>query len=104
MPRLTSRVRCDLILSAALRLASEPGGWNSLTIAKVAIECHCTPGLIFHFFKSAKSLRSKVVRAAIKQENFDILIQALTAGDPEAKRMKPMLRNKAFAHTLNSGA
>jgi AcrR family transcriptional regulator len=100
MHRLTPRVRCETILAAALKLASQPGGWNTLTLVKVAKEAHCTHGLICHHFGSAAALRRKLVRVAIKQENFDVLIQALTAGDPEAKKMRPLLRQKAFAHTL----
>lgn len=102
MPRLklTPRVRCELILTAALQLASEPGGWNTLTLVKIAKQAHCTHGLVLHHFGSVAALRRKLVRAAIKQENFDVLTQALVAGDPEANRMKPLLRNKAFAHTL----
>jgi AcrR family transcriptional regulator len=104
MPRLklTPRVRCDLIITAALELASEPGGWNQLTLVKIATKAHCTHGLILHHFKSMSALRRNLVRAAIKQENFEVLTQALMAADPEAMRMRPMLRQKAFAHTLNS--
>lgn len=102
MPRLklTPRVRCELILVAALKLASQPGGWNKLTLAAVAAEAHCTHGLICKYFGSVAALRRKLVRVAIRQENFDVLTQALIANDPEANRMKPLLRQKAFAHTL----
>lgn len=102
MPRLTPTVRCELILVAALKLASAPGGWNKLTLMSVAREAHCTHGLIFHHFGSMGALRRKMVHVAIKQENFDVLIQALVAGDPEAKRMRPLLKQKAFAHTLGA--
>lgn len=98
MPRLTPKVRCELILTAGLKLASVPGGWNNLTLVKIATEAHCTHGLILHHFGSIDALRRKLVRISIKQENFDVLIQALTAADPEALRMKPLLRQKAFAH------
>jgi AcrR family transcriptional regulator len=107
MPRLKliPRVRMELILTAALQIASEPGGWNSLTLVKIAKQAHCTHGLVLHHFGSIAALRRKLVRTAIKQENFDVLTQALVAGDPEANRMKPLLRHKAFAHTLKqSGA
>lgn len=107
MPRLklTPRVRCELILTAALQLASEPGGWNALTLTKIAKQAHCTHGLVLHHFGSIAALRRKLVKTAIKQENFDVLTQALIANDPEANRMKPLLRQKAFAHTLKqSGA
>jgi AcrR family transcriptional regulator len=107
MPRvtLTSHARTEMILAAALRLASNPGGWSALTLVGIAKESHCTHGLICHYFGSLSSLKRILVKVAIKQENFDVLIQALVAGDPEALRMKPLLRQKAFSHTLNnSGA
>lgn len=103
MPRLklTPRVRMDLILTAALQIASKPGGWNSLTLTAIAKQAHCTHGLVLHHFGSIAALRRKLVKTAIKQENFDVLTQALVANDPEANRMKPLLRQKAFAHTLS---
>ena len=103
--KLTPQVRCELIITAALQLASKPGGWNTLTLVGIAKQAHCTHGLVLHHFGSIASLRRALVKAAIKQENFDVLTQALVANDPEANRMKPLLRQKAFAHTLNkSGA
>lgn len=102
MPRLTKKFRRELILAAALKLASVPGGWNSLTLVAIGKEAHCTHGLILHHFGSIAALRRTLVKIAIKQENFDVLIQALTAGDPEAKKMRPLLRQKAFAHTLGA--
>jgi AcrR family transcriptional regulator len=102
--KLIPRVRMDLILTAALQLASEPGGWNNLTLVKIASKAHCTHGLVLHHFGSIAALRRKLVKTAISQENFDVLTQALVAGDPEANRMKPLLRQKAFAHTLNKSA
>ncbi len=102
MPRLTPKIRCELILSHALKLASEPGGWSTLTLAKIANEVSCTHGLILHHFGSITALRRKLVKIAVKEENFDVLIQALMAGDPEAKRMEPLLRKKAFAHIAAS--
>lgn len=104
MPWLNREVRCELILTIALRQAGEPGGWNNLTATKIAKEAHCTHGLICKYFGSMAALRRRLVRAAIKQENFDVLTQALIAADPEALKMRPMLRQKAFAHTLNQGA
>lgn len=102
MPYLSPKVRRELILVAALKVASVPGGWNTLTLVKVAKEAHCTHGLICHYFGSMAALRRKLVRTAIKQENFDVLVQAIAAGDPETKRMRPLLKQKAFAHTLGA--
>lgn len=100
--KLGSKIRREIILVAAIHIASEPGGWNTLTLAKIAKHSHCTHGLISHYYGSISALRRALVHAAIKQENFDILIQALSAGDPEAKRMRPLLKQKAFAHTLGA--
>lgn len=100
--KLTPRVRCELIITAALKLASRPGGWNSLTLVKIATEAHCTHGLVLHHFGSISALRRKLVRTAIKEENFDVLTQAIMAAEPEAMKMRPMLRQKAFSHTLGA--
>lgn len=100
--REKSKIRCESILVAALKLASPPGGWSSLTLVGIAREAGCSHGLICHHFGSIAALRRKLVRTAIKQENFDVLTQALMAGDPEAKKMRPLLRQKAFARTLGA--
>jgi AcrR family transcriptional regulator len=106
MPRLklTPRVRCELIIAAALRLAARPGGWNNLTLVGIALEAECTHGLVLHHFGSMSALRRKLVKESIKQENYDVLTQAIAAGEPETHRMRPLLKQKAFAHTLSKGA
>src|ERR1700722_4989526 len=100
MPRvyMKPRIRKQWILVAALDIAGRPGGWSELTAVGIAREAKCTPGLVFHYLGSIACINREVVKAAIKQELFDILIQALIANHPEAARMKPLLKQKAFAH------
>lgn len=96
--RLTPRKRRESIIVAALHLASSPGGWNRLTRAAIAERAGCSTGCVSLHLGSMQAVRRVLVRAAITQENLDVLIQALSAGDPAAERMKPMLRQKALAH------
>lgn len=102
MPKLNPKIRREMMIVAALRLASKPGGWMALTHEAIAKEAHCSYGLVHFHLGGISSVRSKLVKAAIKQENFDVLIQALTAGDPEAQKMRPLLRAKAFAHVAGA--
>ena len=105
MPRLTlnSAIRRDLLLVVALRLAGAPGGWTKLTRRAIAENSKCSEGLVSAHLGSMASIRSLLVKTAIKQENWDILIQALIANDPEAQRMRPLLKEKAFAHVTAGG-
>ena len=101
--KLHPRIRTESMLAAALRIASKPGGWTTLTAAAIADEANCSYGLVCLYLGSIACIRREVVKAAIRQENFDVLIQALISNDPEANRMKPLLRQKAFAHVASSG-
>ena len=96
--RLTPRKRRESIIVAALQLASNPGGWNRLTRAAIAERAGCSTGCVSLHLGSMDAIRSLLVRVSIKQEYFDVLIQALSAGHPAAERMKPMLRQKALSH------
>ena len=101
--KMNPKIRYELILNAALAICSEPGGWNTLTIQKVAQQAHCTSGLVYHYFGSIDSLRRKLVKVSIKRENFDVLIQALTSAHPEALKMNRLLQQLVFAHMLKPG-
>jgi len=96
--RLTPRKRRESIIVAALHLASAKGGWNRLTRAAIAEHAGCSTGCVSGHLGSMDSIRALLVKVAIKQENFDILIQALSAGHPAAEYMKPMLKQKALSH------
>lgn len=97
-PHWNTRIGRDVILVAAIQLAEQPGGWVRLTRAAIAKRAHCSPGLVSAHLGSMESLKGKLVKVAIKQENFDILIQALMAQDREACKMRPLLKQKALSH------
>ena len=101
--KLHPKIRREQILCAALRIAERPGGWAKLTITAIAQEARCSYGLVCFHLGSIGAIRRETVKAAIKNENFDALIQALIANDPEANRMKPLLKQKAFAHIQSAG-
>lgn len=96
--RLTLRKRRESIVVAAVHLASTPGGWSRLTRFAIAERAGCSTGCVSLHLGSMDAIRAMLVRVSIKQENFDILIQALSAGHPAAERIKPMLRQKALSH------
>lgn len=97
-PHWNTRIGRDVILVAAIQIAEQPGGWVRLTRASIAKRAKCSPGLVSAHLGSMDSLRASLVRVSIKQENFDILIQALMAQNPEACKMRPLLKQKALSH------
>src|ERR1700744_1971065 len=72
--------RKESIIAAALKLASQPGGWAKFTQASIASEAGCSYGLVSFPFGSIEAIRSLIVRAAIKRNNYAVLAQAMLAG------------------------
>jgi AcrR family transcriptional regulator len=98
MPKQQVAARKRSILEAAIRIASKPGGWVRLTRVAIATEASCSQALVSHYLGSVAQIQVTVIRAAIKRENYDLLIQAVAAGHPEAQK----IRAKTLAH-LTSG-
>jgi len=85
------------ILAAASKLASEPGGWSSLTRAGIAYEACCSPALVSHYCGSMAAVHRLLVKSAIKQENYDLLIQAVAAGHPETLKIRSKILSQLSA-------
>jgi len=97
-PHWNTRIGREVILVAAIHLAEQPGGWVRLTRAAIANKAKCALTRPGEHLGSMESLKDKLVRVAIKQDNFDILIQALMAQNREACKMRPLLKQKALSH------
>lgn len=86
--------RKESIIAAALKLASQPGGWVKLTAALIASEACCSYGLVALYLGSMEDLRSTLVRTAIKRENYAVVAQAMLAGH----QVPACVRVKVVAH------
>jgi AcrR family transcriptional regulator len=101
--RFKPKVRRELILIAALRVARKPGGWNNLTRAAIAKEAHCADGLISRYLGSMDSVRRAIMKAAIKYEYLDLIAQGVASGDKYALALSPVLKHKAIGVLMDLG-
>ena len=85
------------ILTAALIVAGEPGGWSKLTRDAVAREAKCADGLVSKYFGTMTAMRRTIMRSAVLTENLSILAQGLAAGDKCAQKADEGLKRKALA-------
>ena len=97
MSRLKPQARAEVILIAAMRIARRPGGWASLTRARIATEARCADSLVTLRLGSMDVIRRTLMKRAIKHEYFDLIAQGLAAGDPSARALSPILKHKAVA-------
>ncbi len=84
------------ILTAALIVAGEPGGWSKLTRDAVAREAQCADGLISKYFGTMVTFRRTIMRHAIKAANLSVIAQGLAAGDKCAQKADESLKRKAL--------
>ncbi len=84
------------ILTAALIVAGEPGGWSKLTRDAVAREAKCADGLVSKYFGTMTAMRRTIMRSAVLTENLSILAQGLAMGDVHAQKADPELKARAL--------
>lgn len=94
MNRMKPNERRDVILAAALSLASTVG-YDRMTRADVADRAQVATGLVSHYFKNMKGLRVAVITAAVEQRDLTVVAQALVAKHPLAHAAPKSLRRKA---------
>lgn len=84
------------ILTAAIKVAGQPGGWSKLTRDAVAKEACCAQGLPSKYFGTMVNFRRAIMRAAIKDRNLSIIAQGLATGDKCAQKAPPSLKTAAL--------
>ena len=94
--RLQPDDRKQQILTAAIAVASRPGGWPKLTRDAVAKEAGCAEGLPSKYFGTMVAFRRSIMRAAIVGENLAVIAQGLAAGDKCAQKADPELKARAL--------
>lgn len=93
-------VRRELILIAAVRVARQPGGWQSLTRTAVADAAECSPALVSRTLGDMDSVRASVMKRAIRYQYLDLIAQGLAAGYPQCLRLSPVLKHKAVSQLV----
>lgn len=85
------------ILTAALELATTPGGYKRLTRKAIADRVGCAEGLVSRYFATMPQMRRTVMRSAVLTENLHIIAQGLADGDPHAAKAPADLKARAIA-------
>ena len=93
--RLQPDDRKNQILTAAIRVASRPGGWAKLTREAVAKEAACAEGLPSKYFGTMVNFRRTIMREAIRLGELNVIVQGLVAGDKCAQKAPPELKAAA---------
>ena len=96
--RLDPGTRMLTIRVAAMECAQKPGGWASLTRARIAKRARCSEGLVSVYLGDMKDIRKILIQDAIKFETISVLAQVLCSAD--AYRVSPTLKNKVLTASL----
>jgi AcrR family transcriptional regulator len=94
--RLLPNDRKYEILTAAINIAANQGGWSKLTREAIAKEAQCAEGLISKYFGTMTQMRRTIMRSAVMTDNLSIIAQGLAAGDTYAKKADPDLKARAL--------
>lgn len=100
--RYAPAIRRELVLKAAVAVASNPGGWARLTREAIAREADCSDGLVSRYLGDMPEARKAVMKYAIKEEILEIIVQSVAAHDGYAvkKWLPSALKQRAIASLL----
>ena len=96
MSRQNPKDRQASILDAALRM-SRLHGYQRITRADIAAAAECSDALVSSYFGTMVQVRRSVVRAAIKQRDLVVILEAMLAKDPHVQKAPEELRRAAVA-------
>lgn len=94
--RLKPQDRKELIIDAALKVASRPGGWSSMTREAVAKAAEVSDALVSLHFGTMIQFRRSVMRAAIAREVLPVIAQGVAMWDKTALKADASLKKKAI--------
>lgn len=73
----TSDSQRAYLLSVAVAVASDPGGWISLTRSSIAYAAGVSDGLVSHYLGSMSAIRQAVLDVAILDQIDSIILAAI---------------------------
>ena len=97
--RKAPAVRQDEIIDAALRLAVKHG-YKNVTREQIGDAVGVTASAVSYHFVTMKRLRRCLMRAAVRSKNLTVILQGLTANDPQAYKADATLRRRAVESVL----
>jgi len=95
--RLKPQDRKNEILTAAIKVAGQPGGWSTLTRDAVAKEARCAVGLVSRYFGTMVCFKRAIMRKAVTDRDLAIIAQGLATRDPSACKADGELKALALA-------
>jgi hypothetical protein len=100
--RFKPTIRRELILRAAIESARQPGGWGLITRQVIANAAGCSEGLVSRYLGDMKDARRIIMKAAIKDEIVEIIVQSIVAHDGYAvkKWLPEALKQRAISSLL----
>ena len=99
MKRMKPKARKEQVLAAALTLAEEVG-YQQVSREKIASRLGISGPAIQYHFKTMGQLLTDVARAAIKQENLQVIAQLIGAKHPRVEKLDPALRRAAMESAI----
>ena len=93
--RLAAAVRKQDILAAGLHVA-ERDGFANVTRDNIAAQARVSGPTVQYHFGTMKQLRKELMRYAVRQKNLRVIAQGIAAGDPQAMKASPELREAAL--------
>lgn len=97
--RLKAPVRIQQCIDAALELARDKP-YHEVTRNEIAEAVGVAGSVVQWHFGTVKQLRRQIMRAAIRAERLDIILQGIAVQDPHALRAPEELRNRAVRSLL----
>jgi hypothetical protein len=100
--RYKPTIRRELILRAAIESARQPGGWSLITRRVISTAAGCSEGLVSRYLGDMKDARRAIMKAAVKDEIVEIIVQSIVAHDGYAvkKWLPEALKQKALQSLL----
>lgn len=97
-------IRSAQVLEAAIAVARKPGGWGTLTRQKIAAQAECSEGLVSLYMGDMIEARHWIMKAAVRREMTEIIVQSLVACDGYAvkKWLPAKLKRKALESILGN--
>jgi AcrR family transcriptional regulator len=97
--RLEPKTRETQLLKAAIILAKRIG-YANITRDAIALEAGVASGLVSYRLGNMASIRTAVMRQAVRDGVIEIIAQGLAAGDEQAKKAPPEMRTRAAQYLM----
>lgn len=99
--KLKPEIRKELIIEAAISVAEEVGYLNIQRV-DVANKAGCASGTVNRYYGTMNQLKIDVLRHAIKNENYTVIMQGITNNAPQMKKVSDDLKQRACSALINS--